>query len=89
MNRKTKIVSIYLIGILCLALYITMKNSPDLIEFLEKAKRARIDRSFGVIAIIGLIELTLLVTGISTLVINSAFLIKAYFRSNSTNKNPG
>ncbi len=81
MKRVFRIIGIYLIGVMCLVIYFVMRHSSSFNDFLQQAKRSRIDWSFGVYAMTGLIELTLLVIGISVLVITSILLIKSKYQS--------
>ena len=81
MKRIFRIIGIYLIGITSLGIYFVMRNSSSSNDFLEKAERSRIDWSFGVFAMTGLIELTLLTIGISVLTITSILLIKSKHQS--------
>ena len=75
-NTNLKIIGIYTIGIICIALFFLMKNSTELHKFLDKAERTRADWKFGAFTITGLIQYGLLTTGISIIVILTAFLIK-------------
>ena len=76
MNKKLKIVGIYLIGIACLTLYFVMENSANLDEFLGKAERSRADWAFGTFAITGLIQYGLLTIGIAIIGTLTALLIR-------------
>jgi hypothetical protein len=74
MKRNLKILSLYLLGTICLLGYVWMANSPKIYEFLEQTNGARV--YFGTLAIIGLIELVLLTTGISIIAVTSFLLIR-------------
>ena len=75
-NKSLKIIGIYIIGFICLALFFLMKNSTELNEFLGKAERSRADWAFGTFAITGLIQYGLLTAGISIIAILTTILIR-------------
>jgi len=71
-----KSIYLYVIGFTALALYFVMKNSEKLNEFLYQTEQVRPDWKFGIFSIIGLIEYSLLIIGISIIVILSTLLLK-------------
>lgn len=75
LNRKQKVVSLYLVSIVFIAAYWFMENSSKLNDFLESAHRARVDWGFGFYAIIGFIKFGLLTAGIAILITLTTTLI--------------
>lgn len=86
MSKKYKVLMFYFFGILSLYLYYVPLNAANTSEFLAKVERTRVDWSFGVFAIFGLIKLSLLVMGYSLLVIPSFLLFGQYWKSRQAKK---
>lgn len=66
----------YALGVICLVLFFVMEHTSALSQLLEKTERVRIDWSFGFNVFIGLIRFSLVVSGISLLVLPTYFLLK-------------
>ena len=67
----------YFAGVASLVAFFAMKNSETIAEYLEKSSRVRLDWGFGVSAIVGLVQYSLLVLGVGIICILSFFLIKS------------
>jgi len=76
LKRTFKIFGLYIIGLLCLGLFIYMDNSKELIDFLKKADGVRTDWGFGFYAIVGLIKMGSLISGVTIPVVLSIMLIR-------------
>ena len=60
-----------------------MDNSQDLSEFLKKADRFRTDWGFGFYAIIGLIKMTSLISGVTISLVLTIMLIRQKIKKNA------
>lgn len=75
-SKNLNIVGTYALGIICIAVFILMKKSTKLNEFLDKAEHTRADWKFGTFAITGLIQYGLLTFGISIITVLTILLIR-------------
>lgn len=81
-NQKVKILALYILSLVMLAVYWYMDNSTTLNNFLKKANRVRTDSGFGFYVIVGLVKYGLMVAGILTPIILTIFLIRKKLNSN-------
>lgn len=79
-KRTLRIIGLYLLGFLLLLIFFFIDNSERMNEFLMKADRVRTDWSFGFHAIVGFLQLILLVSGISIPVLLTAVLLFQHFK---------
>lgn len=78
-----KIIGLYGIGLLCLGIFIYMDNSQELNDFLRKAERVRTDWSFGFHAIVRLIKMASLISGVTIPLILTIMLIRQRIKKNA------
>lgn len=82
LKKIFKIIGLYIIGLLCLGLFIYMDNSHELNGFLKKADRVRTGWGFGFYAIVGLIKMVSLVSGVAIPLILTIMLIRQRMKKN-------
>ena len=78
-----KIISLYVIGLLCLGLFIYIENSKELIDFLKKADRYRVDWGLGFYSIVGLIKMVSLISGVTILIVPTIMIIRNKIKKNA------
>lgn len=83
LKRTVKIIGLYIIGLLCLGLFFYMDNSQDLGDFLKKADRFRADWGFGFYAIVGLIKMVSLISGVTIPLVLTILLIRQKIKKNA------
>jgi len=83
MKRTFKIIGLYLFALLCLGLFFYVDNSQDLSNFLKKADRVRIDWGFGFYALVGLIKLVSLISGVTIPLILTIMLLREKLKKNT------
>ncbi|SMO92832.1 hypothetical protein SAMN06265379_1176 [Saccharicrinis carchari] len=83
LKRTYKIIGFYIIGLLCLGLFIYMDNSQELDDFLKKADRVRTDWGFGFYSIVGLIKMASLISGVAIPLILTIMLIRQKLKKNA------
>lgn len=83
LKRTFKIIGLYIIGLLCLGLFFYMDNSQELSEFLKKAERFKTDWGFGFYAIVGLIKMISLISGVTIPLILTIMLIRQKIKKNA------
>ena len=79
-KRTLRIIGLYLLGFLLLLIFFLIDNSERMNEFLMKVDRVRTDWSFGFHALVGLLQLILLVSGIALPVLLTAVLLFQRFK---------
>jgi len=82
LNKTFKIIGLYIVGFLCLGLFLLIDNSPELREFLEKTDKVRTHTAFGFYAIIGLVKLSSLIAGLTLPLILTIMLIRQRIKKN-------
>jgi len=75
--KVTRIIIWYFAGVASLTAFFAMRNSETITEYLEKSNRVRVDWGFGVSAIVGLVQYSLLTFGVGIICILTFFLIKS------------
>lgn len=83
LKRTFKIISLYIIGLLCLGLFFYMDNSQELGDFLKKADRFRTDWGFGFYVIVGLIKMISLIIGVTIPLVLTIMLIRQKIKKNA------
>jgi len=83
LKRTFKIIGLYIIGLLCLGLFFYLNNSQDLSDFVKKADRFRTDWGFGFYAIIGLIKMASLISGVTISLVLTIMLIRQKIKKNA------
>lgn len=75
LNKKLKIVGLYVLSVAMLFVYWYMDSSAELNDFLKKADRVRTDWGFGFYAIVGFVQYALIIVGVSLLIILTTLII--------------
>ncbi|MBE0637090.1 MAG: hypothetical protein IH598_01050 [Bacteroidales bacterium] len=83
MKRAFKIIGLCIIGLLCLGLFFYMDNSQDLSALLKKADRFRTDWGFGFYAIVGLIKMVSLISGVTIPFALTILIIRQKIKKNA------
>jgi len=83
-KRILKIISFYLIGLLCIACYYWLDNSSLIPELVEKADKYRYS-GFPIFLITGLFKYGLLVSGLGIIIMLSFLLIKKQIQNHLEN----
>ena len=83
LKRTSKIISLYVIGLLCLGVFFYMDNSKELSDFLNKADRFRTDWGFGFYAIAGLIKMVSLISGVLIPLVLTIMIKRQKLRKNA------
>lgn len=82
LKRTLKIIGLYVFGLLCLGLFFYTDNSQELTDFMKKADRFRTDWGFGFYAIVGLIKMVSLFSGVIIPLVLTIMLIRQKIKKN-------